>query len=437
MMTYQEAAAYIEEIPKFSVKHSNEHTRLCLKRLGDPDRRIGAVIHVAGTNGKGSVCAFLDSALRRAGVKTALFTSPHLVRLNERIAVDGAAISDEAFLRVFSQVKETAVYMEETGMGHPSYFEFLFLMAMVHFAACGCEAAVIETGLGGRLDATNSIVRPALSVITSISFDHMQYLGETIQEIASEKAGIIKPGVPCVYEAKRPEAASVIENAAAEKEAPCFGLAGEDCRITAQGEGTIDFSTAFRYDGRADFRIRSWAPYQVRNAALAVLALKVLREHNGLPEEKLPDGEAVRDGLLMMRWPARMEQIRPGVFLDGAHNEDGIRAFIEAAGAIRGGRDAHLLFAVVHDKNFAGMIRSLASEVPWADVTVTEVSGSRRESCRHLQQLFIEAGQKNVKAVPDFREACRDLMARKGDGLLFICGSLYLAGEIETIKSDD
>ena len=181
-MTYEEAIRYIEEIPRFSETATLADTRRTLAELGNPDRRIGPVIHVAGTNGKGSVCAFLASVLQEAGLKTALFTSPHLIRMNERISIGGEPVSDADFLRIFLRVKEAVMKRVNEGRPHPLYFEFLFLMAMVYFAEEGTEAAVIETGLGGRLDATNCIERPALTVITEIGLDHVQILGGTISE---------------------------------------------------------------------------------------------------------------------------------------------------------------------------------------------------------------------------------------------------------------
>ena len=197
--TYEEAAAYIEEIPKFTKKHTLEHTKTFLKRLGNPaaDRKI---VHVAGTNGKGSVCAYLQAILMAEGKRTGFFTSPHLVSVNERIRVDNIQIDNETFLKVFRKVLKIVRQMVEDGIEHPSYFEFLFGMGMTAFAETDVEYIILETGLGGRLDATNAIDNPALAIITSISLDHTAILGDTIEKIAGEKAGIIKPGVPVFFD---------------------------------------------------------------------------------------------------------------------------------------------------------------------------------------------------------------------------------------------
>ena len=200
-MNYKEIVDYIEEIPKFTSKNPLEHTKNLLARLGNPqnDRKV---IHVAGTNGKGSVCAYLDSMLRTGGYHVGLFTSPHLVKINERFKIDGVMVSDEQFVKAFEKVRTIIKEAQADGLDHPSYFETLFLMCMVIFQEAQVEYVVLETGLGGRLDATNTVDKPLACIITSISKDHVEYLGDTITQIAGEKAGIIKPGVPVIYDGK-------------------------------------------------------------------------------------------------------------------------------------------------------------------------------------------------------------------------------------------
>ena len=196
-MNYEEAVAYIEDIPRFTTKNSLDHTRECMRRLGHPQKKF-RVIHVAGTNGKGSVCAYLDSMLRAGGYKVGLFTSPHLVKINERFKINGEMISDERFVKAFEEVQKIIKKAQEDGLDHPSYFETLFLMGMVVFKEADVDYVVLETGLGGRLDATNTVDHPLACIITSISLDHVEYLGDTIGKIAGEKAGIIKPQVPVI-----------------------------------------------------------------------------------------------------------------------------------------------------------------------------------------------------------------------------------------------
>lgn len=218
-MNYTEAVAYIDETPKFTTKNSLEHTKECLRRLGNPQDKF-KVIHVAGTNGKGSTCAFITSILREAGYSCGLFTSPHLVEINERFQINEVNIDNETFLEAFHRVKKLSDELVAEGSYHPTYFEMLFLMGMVIFAEAGVDYVTLETGLGGRLDATTSVENPVACVIASISFDHTQYLGNTIEAIAGEKAGIIVPGVPVIYDGNNKSAAAVIRAKAEELGSP-------------------------------------------------------------------------------------------------------------------------------------------------------------------------------------------------------------------------
>ena len=231
-MTYQEAVNYILEIPKFTKKNDREHTRAFLRYLGDPQEHM-KVLHVAGTNGKGSVCAYLDGMLRSEGKRTGLFTSPHLVKMNERIVTGGEQISDAQFCAVFEETLKAVHCMERDGLAHPTFFEFLFGMAVLAFAEAGAEYAVLETGLGGRLDATSAVENPAVCVITSIGLDHMEYLGGTLGEIAGEKAGIIRPGVPVFYAQTTEESDSVIARTAEER--------GSFCKKRESGTNILHF----------------------------------------------------------------------------------------------------------------------------------------------------------------------------------------------------
>ncbi|MDE5777469.1 MAG: bifunctional folylpolyglutamate synthase/dihydrofolate synthase, partial [Lachnospiraceae bacterium] len=197
MMNYQDCVDYILSIPLFAVKLGTENLNRILDVMGHPER-TAPVIHVAGTNGKGSTCSFLSSILTAKGFKTGVFTSPHLININERIRIGTEEISNDDFVAVFEEVMRVVKVVEEDGMAHPSFFEFMFLMAAVYFKKQDVDYAIYETGMGGRLDATN-VVKPELCIITSVGMDHMQFLGDTIEQIAEEKAGIIKQGVPVVY----------------------------------------------------------------------------------------------------------------------------------------------------------------------------------------------------------------------------------------------
>ena len=212
-MKYEEVVRYIEDIPKFTKKHTLLHTREFMKRLGNPCQGR-KVLHVAGTNGKGSVCAYMQAILLFEGKRVGFFTSPHLVKLNERIRINGKDIDDDTYCLIFEKVQQVAEELEKEGLEHPSYFEFLYGMGMLAFEESDAEYIVLETGLGGRLDATNSFEHPFLSVITSIGLDHTEILGDTIEKIAGEKAGIIKKGVPVFFDGSDERSSRVIEETA-------------------------------------------------------------------------------------------------------------------------------------------------------------------------------------------------------------------------------
>ena len=239
-MNYAEAEEYINQIPRFSKVKSEENVDEILALFGHPEKKF-AYIHVAGTNGKGSVCAFLDSMLRMAGKKTGLFTSPHLITTTERMKINGQNISEEAFTEIFEELLHAVKVREKAGHLHPTYFEWLYLMAMIWFDRQGIEYGIIETGLGGRLDATNHIAQPVLTIITSISYDHMEILGSTLTEIAGEKAGILKAGVPVICDGSEPEAVAVIRQKAALLHCPLKVIEPEQVKILLNRGKNIDF----------------------------------------------------------------------------------------------------------------------------------------------------------------------------------------------------
>lgn len=430
-MNYEEAVAYIEETPKFTTKNKLSHTKKCLERLGDPQKKF-KVIHVAGTNGKGSTCAFLTSIFREAGYSCGLFTSPHLVVINERFQINEKNIDNDTFLRAFEKVKALADELTAEGDYHPTYFEMLFLMGMVIFAEAGVDYVMLETGLGGRLDATTAVEDPVACVITSISFDHMQYLGNTIAEIAAEKAGIIVPGVPVIYDGNDPEAAEVIRKTAEKLGSPAYEVKRADAEILQNTRSGIDFSLRNGYYGNTVFSIPFIAGYQVMNAALVLKTAEVLREQVHLSEE------AVRLGLSETRWQGRMETVLPGVIVDGAHNEDGVEKFVETAEHFQKDFPLTLLFSAVDDKDYTDMIRTVLSRIRFRHVVVTQVGGYRKVPAERLAEIFREEGCPSAEACEDVEGAFAKALQEKGeDGMLFCVGSLYLVGEIKALLLKD
>lgn len=423
-MNYTEAVDYIEEIPKFTAKNPPEHTRELLRRLGDPQEGM-RIIHVAGTNGKGSVCAYLASMFAAGGYRCGLFTSPHLVKINERYRIGREMVGDALFLEAFLAVKDVIDgYMAE-GQVHPSYFETLFLMGMYIFKKEKVDYLVMETGLGGRLDATNVIEHPLACVITSISRDHTEYLGETIPEIAGEKAGIIKPGVPVIYDAHDREAAEVIRARAEQLGSPAYPLTEAMYRLEKNDREGIRFTFCKEAGKETGLQIASIAPYQMMNASLAYFTMRVLAEVHGIGEERL------QSGIADAHWPCRMETVLPGVIIDGAHNEDGVARFVQTVRHFHKDHTITILFSAVSDKRYRAMICEICEGICPECVVTTSIWGDRAVPAKELAGLFTAAGCGRVLAEPDIGAAFERALQEKGDGMLFCVGSLYLAGELK------
>ncbi len=428
-MTYGEAVHYIEEIPKFTKKTALAHTERLLDELGHPEEGM-KIFHVAGTNGKGSVCAYIRAMLMEGGYRTGFFTSPHLVKTTERFQINREPVEDAAFVRAFEQVMEAVRRRMEQGDEHPTYFETLFLIGLLLFREAEVDYVILEVGMGGRLDATNVIRKPLVSIITSISLDHTEYLGDTVTAIAGEKAGIIKPGVPVIYDGHDPEAAAVIARRAAEAGSPAYALTPDMVQMVRTTTDGVDFR--FRRPGQPDARedtrllhIPQIAPYQMMNASLAWLAMELLADDHGITEEKRAAG------LAEMYWPCRMETVMQDVIIDGAHNPDGVAEFVRTAAHFHQDREITILFSAVADKHYGEMIRTIAEGIRPERVITTRISGSRQVSEETLALLFEEAGVREVFSVPAVGPAFDIACALKGDGMLFCVGSLYMAGEIK------
>lgn len=423
-----QAEEYLEKIPMWTrEKHSLTDIRAFLHEMGDPDRKL-SIIHVAGTNGKGSVCAFLTSLYRNAGFRTGTFISPHLVTVRERFLLNNEMVSPGKLQAAFETVLETVNIMKEKGYSHPSYFEFLFYMAMALFADETPELVILETGLGGRLDATNVVENPLACVITSISLDHIMYLGDTIEAVAGEKAGIIKRQVPVIYDDTVPEASEVIRERAVQMASKAYPVGKGDFSILE----TKDQGLSIRAEGEAAqaFEIPFEAPYQAENAMLAVKTAVVL----GQRERGFRLTEAqITEGIRTARWAGRMERAGENLYLDGAHNPGGIKAFIQAAAsmAARQKKKAYLLFGAVSDKDYRAMTRLLCEGISWAGIGVVHIDSSRSMDTEVLAEAFSQAYKGPVRAFETAGEALREMKKQAGDELLFCAGSLYLIGELK------
>lgn len=445
--SFEEAENYINGIPRFSSKNTMEDTKAFLHRLGDPDRRM-RIIHVAGTNGKGSVCAYMSSVLQAAGYRVALFTSPHLVDIRERFTVDGEMISKEEFLWAFLQVYRLLEFPEagDEGAGpepasdpgarplfyHPSYFEYLFFMAMVIFPEKQPDFCILETGLGGRLDATNSVSRKELAVITHISLDHVEYLGDTAEKIAGEKACIMQAGAPAVYWDTCESVSRVFEQKGLELGVKTHPVSKKDYRFLGFANKSIDFSLHTGYYSYITLTLHTIAAYQMENAALAVRALETLDGGRTITEDQ------IRRGMESCFWAGRMEEVLPEVFVDGAHNEDGVRAFLETVA-----EDGHtgpraLLFSVVKDKDYGRMVEELERSGLFDRIFAAHMRTGRAVSPERLRELFDQYPGCRYEVYDNVSTAfCELLHSRRQDERIYIAGSLYLAGEIKELLKDD
>lgn len=424
-MTYQEATEFILSIPKFTSKNKPEHTRLFLQYLGHPERHF-KVIHVAGTNGKGSVCAYLDAMLRAQKKRVGLFTSPHLVKINERIVVDGEMLSDAQFLSVFEKVQAAVGRMQEENLPHPTFFEFLFGMAVTAFAEAKVEYAVLETGLGGRLDATNTVEQPVCSVITSIGYDHTELLGDTLEEIAAEKAGIIKKGTPVIYMEGAEESNRVIEETAKNLGNRCKKIGKNAFKILGIQNKSIAFSCASAYYEDVTWRLNNTGAYQPENACLA---LEVMRLLFGEAKQL----RAWQEALSQVIWKGRMEEVQPDVFIDGAHNISAVERFAESVKKNSTGQGTILLFSAVQDKDYEQMIAYLCRQVDAEIYLVTQIQDKRAEARGILAETFRRFTDRPVLEMETIADAWEYIMKNQNGRRVYCLGSLYLVGMIKEL----
>ncbi len=421
MMNYQDAVDYIDQIPKYADSPVPAHTFSLMELLGNPQDSL-KVIHVAGTNGKGSICAYITEMLVGQGCRVGTFTSPHLVRMNERIKVNNVPVEDEVFLDAFLRVKDASERLGDT-----NYFEYLFAMAMLIYQEAGLDYAVLEVGLGGRKDATNVIKHPAVSVIASISLDHTEVLGDTIAQIAFEKAGIIKEGCPVVYDGCQPDASAVFEAEAAKLHASAYGVNHENWTLLARSGQGLSFQVNEGFLKGHTIQVPFIAGYQAANAMVALSALNCLNRLG--TEEEI---EQALSAITRTVWPGRMQQVYPGVYLDGAHNSDGILHFVETVASMPCAGKKYLLFTAVKEKDLDHMTEFLAARTDFSGIFVTELDhNSRAVSAESLAEKFRRFYDGPVYVCPHIKDAWEQAMEiKKEQDILFIAGSLYLVGSV-------
>ena len=425
-MTYEQALAYFESLGKFGIQLGLVRIEALLERLGHPERRFRSV-HVTGTNGKGSTTAMIAAILNEAGIRTGMYTSPHLIDYPERLQLCGANISRQAFAEVIDRTKAAADAMIDEGLENPTEFEVLTAAAFLWFAREQAEIVVVEVGLGGLLDSTN-VILPELAVITNVTLEHTDRCGDTVEEIAHHKAGIIKPGVPVVTGAAG--AALVVIEAKASRHGSVCEVLGREFTVTGSRieQERQFFELRVGQTLPESYSLRLLGRHQTANAALAVRACQLLAQRDGRLTPAV-----IRDGLAKAVWPGRFEIFAgaPLLILDGAHNPDGIRTLRQTIDDVFPGRAIVFLFGVLADKNHAEMARILFRRSDRA--VVVRPHSDRAAAAEDISREIIDAvaAVKTGATIGEGLELAKE-WAGPG-GIVCAAGSLYMIGEVRRI----
>ena len=417
-MNYTETLAYLDSLGKFGINLGMERIEDLLKELNNPEQKV-RTIHVTGTNGKGSVTSMISNILLVSGLKVGKFTSPHLVRYNERIEVDGEEISDEDFALVVTAVRRAVESVMAKGTDQPTQFEVLTAAAFLHFALQKLDYAVIEVGLGGLWDSTN-VITPVVSVITNVSLDHTDRCGKTVEEIAMQKAGIIKDGVPVVTAAEA-EALGPIQAMSLFKQAPLYiygkAFTGQEVSSSMEGQ-TFTLSAG---DYHSNYEVKLPGAHQILNTAVAVVAAKLASKQDSRINEL-----ALHQGVALTKWPGRLERIsqKPDVILDGAHNPAGAAVLRAALDKYYSGKKICFIFGMMGDKDISQVITTLFRK----EDTIYTVRADEGARAAEPEALAEQIGSQ-AQAMHDLAAAYKTALAEVGeDGLVCVCGSLYLVG---------
>ncbi len=419
-MRIEQALDFLNQSYKLGRKLGLDNIKRLLNKLDSPERRL-KIIHVAGTNGKGSTCAMIYNVILEAGYSAGFYSSPHLVHYNERFSYNGKLIKDSELAKSIEKVKLACDELVAEGFDHPTEFEILTAAALWFFDDMGLEYAVMEVGLGGKLDATNAVEEPIVSVITPIALDHQAYLGDTLVAIAGEKAGIIKPRVPVVSGLQLPEVMEVLRNTA-NKEATSFYPIDESQLEIIRCDLVENH---FRYK-ESQYKIGLLGRHQIDNAILAIETLHILRDDNRIDLSE----EEIKKGLLKTRWPGRLEKIadNPAIFIDGGHNAHGIKAVAQILTPEEKGRRL-LLLGMRSDKDYKDVLDLVLPL--FREVVLTEPVGDQVVSVEELQK---EAALRGVIAQGDrdYKKALSLVLEKASkEDQIFVMGSFYLIGEVK------
>ena len=430
-MNYQESLKYIEETHKFGIRLGLDNMSKLLELLGNPQDKLN-IIHVAGTNGKGSTCSFITSILKEAGYKVGLYTSPYLETFTERIRINGENIPEEDVARIVTLIREKIDQMVSEGYSYPTEFEIVTTMAFYYYCEQNVDFVALEVGLGGRYDATNIIKKSDVSVITSISLDHVGILGDTVAKIAYEKGGIIKEnGVALVYD-QSDEAKDVIKEICKEKNARYIEVKFDDINVKQSNINSQIYDCTIMGQRYEDLEINLIGEHQINNSIVALSAIEFLRNSKDLNISE----DNIRCGLRNTRWPGRIEKImdNPIFIIDGALNEDGARSLAKAIDKNFNGKKATLLIGMLEDKDIDGVLEIL---MPYFDKVITTTPESDRAINCEVLKNKISRYTDDVICKEKIEDAVKyTLETAKDDDVIISAGSLYMIGSVRTILNN-
>ena len=430
-MDYKESLKYIEETHKFGIRLGLDNMSKLLELLGNPQDKLN-IIHVAGTNGKGSTCSFITSILKEAGYKVGLYTSPYLETFTERIRINGENIHKKDVARITTLIKEKINQMVSQGYSYPTEFEIVTTMAFYYYWEQKVDFVALEVGLGGRYDATNIIKKSDISVITSISLDHVGILGNTIAKIAYEKGGIIKEdGLALVYN-QSDEAKNVIKDICKEKNARYIEVKFDDINIKQSNINSQIYDCTVMKERYEDLEINLIGEHQINNSILAISAIHILRELRNLDISE----DDIRRGLLNTKWPGRIEKImdKPIFIIDGAHNEDGAMSLAKAIEKNFNGEKATLLIGMLEDKDIDKVLEIL---MPYFDKVITTTPDNDRAINCEVLKNKISKYVDNVVCKENIEDAVNYILKNaKEDDIIISAGSLYMIGKVRTILNN-
>lgn len=427
MLTYEKAVGWIHSRLRLGIKPGLERMQFLLEKLGNPHENLKTV-HIGGTNGKGSTVTYLRNILQESGYSVGTFTSPYFERFNERISINGEPVSDEDLTLLVEKIKPIAESMEHSDWGTPSEFEVITAMSFYYFAEMQpVDLVLYEVGLGGRLDSTN-VITPMVSVITSIGLDHMQFLGSRLEDIAFEKAGIIKRSVPVISGVHQKEAAEVIRKRALEMNSDLFEL-GED--FSVERKALLERGERFHYTSPVQnetYELSMLGAHQINNAAIAIKVIELLSEKHKIASTH------IKVGLKKASWPGRMEALsyNPGIYIDGAHNPEGVQALVKTIKDRFINNRVTVLFSALHDKELKPMVTQLEEAVEAIGFTTFDFP-----RVASVEDLYALSSHPNKRKVHQWRDYLTEkIQGMKEKDVLLITGSLYFLSEVKPYLVD-